>query len=207
MIFILYVVCRGTIVLWSRVGSLPQDLGLQVKEVLEIYKWCNRILGQVQCLQYLAWLLHFDKQLDAAEEAKSRAINLPLNKDQQPPACECYHPIGDIYCSRGKTEKVIDHYEMALGIASLSNWHSQLCVTHYCLAALFIDGKRFDGAHAHIEHAKSYAINDAYSLGHATELQARLLYQQHRFEEAATEASRAVDVFEKLGAKKNVESC
>ena len=191
----------------NRQLSLHKEGILQVKEALGIYEQRNEILGQAQSLQYLAWLLYSDKQLDAAEEAASRAINLPLNKDQQFPACECYRLLGDIYRSRGETEKAIDHYEMALGIASLSNWHSQLCVTHYCLAALFIDGKRFDGAHAHIEHAKSYAINDAYSLGHATKLQARLLYQQHRFEEAKAETSRAADIFEKLGAKKYVENC
>lgn len=38
-------------------------------------------------------------------------------------------------------------------------------------------------------------------------LQALILYQQHRFEEAMSEALRAADVYEKLGAERNPEEC
>jgi len=39
------------------------------------------------------------------------------------------------------------------------------------------------------------------------ELQARVWYNQHRLEEARSEVLRAADVFEKLGAAKDLEGC
>jgi tetratricopeptide (TPR) repeat protein len=88
----------------------------------------------------------------------------------------------------------------ALGIASSFNWHDHLFWAHYALAELFLDEGRFDDAHAHVERAKSHAVNNAYYLGRAMELQARVWYKQHRLEEARSEALRAADVYEKLGA-------
>jgi hypothetical protein len=40
----------------------------------------------------------------------------------------------------------------------------------------------------------------AYYLGRTVELQAGVWYKQHRLEEARTEALRAADVYDKLGA-------
>ena len=66
---------------------------------------------------------------------------------------------------------------------------------------------RSDDAQTHLEHAKSHTVNNAYLLGHATEAQAAIWHQQHRLEEARSEALRAVDLFEKLGAVRDVECC
>jgi hypothetical protein len=52
----------------------------------------------------------------------------------------------------------------------------------------------------HIEQAKSHVVNDAYLLGRAVEFQALIRYGQRRLKEARSEASHAIEIFEKLGA-------
>jgi len=98
----------------------------QVKEASKIHKRLGNTSGQAQSWQSLAWLLYDDKQLDAAEEAASRAINLLSDKKEQFTVCECHRLLGNIYHSKGRTEKAIGHFEAALGIASPFNWHNQL---------------------------------------------------------------------------------
>ena len=74
-------------------------------------------------------------------------------------------------------------------------------------AAPSIQKARFDDANAHVQYVKSYAVNnhDSYTLARATELQARVWHLQQRFEEAKTEALRAIDAFEKFGVVKDAE--
>ena len=72
---------------------------------------------------------------------------------------------------------------------------------------LFFDQNRFDDAHAHVERAKSHVINHPYLLGRAMELQALFWYQEGRFKEAKSEASRAVDIYERTEAASNLEDC
>ena len=50
-------------------------------------------------------------------------------------------------------------------------------------------------------------MNDAYLLGRAMELQAGFRYQQSRLGEAKAEVLHAADVYEKVGAAKDVEDC
>ena len=178
----------------------------QVEEALEIYKRRNSISGQTGCLQRLAELLYGDKQLDAAEEATSQAIDLSGGGNQHT-VCNCYALLGEICRSRGEMEKAINHFETALGIASTSNWHGQLFSINCDLAELFCGENMFDEAHAHIGLAKSHAINNPYQLGRAMMLQARFWYKERRLEEAKSEALRAVGVFEKLGATRKLEEC
>ena len=104
-------------------------------------------------------------------------------------------------------KKAIHHLEVALEIASSLNLDDQLFWIHHDLAHLFIEGRRFDDTQAHIERAKSHAINNAFSLGRAMRLQANLWYIQRMFEKAKSEASHAADVFEKLGAAQDLEKC
>ena len=70
------------------------------------------------------------------------------------------------------------------------------------MAQLFLKQVRFDDANAHIQRAKLHAIDNraSYTLAHATEMQAQVWRGKRRFEEAKSEALRAVDAFEKLGA-------
>jgi tetratricopeptide (TPR) repeat protein len=107
----------------------------------------------------------------------------------------------------GERDKATHHLEVALGIASSFGWDEALFWVHYWLAWLFFDECGFDDAHAHIERAKSHTTNSVYNFGYATEMQARIWYEQHRLEEAKTEALRAADVYERLGATKDMEDC
>ena len=176
----------------------------QVEEALEIYQRLNDVTGQARSLQQLGWLLFEDKQLDAAEEAASKAISL-LDKGDQFHLCDCYLLLGNIYCSRGETEKAIDHYEAALRIASAFNWHDSVFWIHHSLADLLFEENRFGDAHIHAEHAKSQAINNPYTLGRGTELQAKFWYRQGMLEEAKSEVLRAIDIYEKIAM--DVEDC
>ena len=75
----------------------------------------------------------------------------------------------------------------------------------FCLAQLFFGEGKSSDAHVHLERAKSHAVNDPYILARASRLRARFWYEQHMFEEARSEALRALNVFEKLGASDDVE--
>jgi len=190
----------------NRMLGLHGEGILQAKEALGIYEQLDDRSGQARSQQLLASLFHDDDQLDAAEEAASRALNLSTEDDQFTP-CDCYRLLGKICHSKGETEKAISHFEKALGIASSFNWNGHLFWIHYCLVVLFLDKDRFDDAQAAIERAKSHAINNQNFMGRAIELQARVWYRQSRLEEAKSEVLRAADVYEKLGAAMNLESC
>jgi len=178
----------------------------QAKEALGIHEQLDNKFGQAQSLQGLASLLYDDGQLAAAEEAASCAINLSIEDDQFT-LCDCYRLLGRICRSKGETDKAIDHFEKALGIASSFNWNDSLFWIHYELVVLFLGENRFDDAQAAIERAKPHAVDDPYNLGRAIRLQARIWRKQGRFEEAKSEALRAADIFERLGAAKDVENC
>ena len=179
----------------------------QAREASEIFERLGDTAEQAERLISLAYVLHDDKQLDAAQEAALRAIDLLPEKGKQFQVCQGHRILGNIYHSKGNTEKAIHHYEVALEIASLLNLDGQLFLVHFALAGMFSGEGRFDKAFAHIEHAKSHAINDAFSLGRAMELQANVWYKQCMFEKAKLEASHAVDVYEKLGAAQNLGGC
>ena len=191
----------------NRVLDLRKE-GIQLaKEGLEILERLGDTAEQARCLNILASLLREDRQLDAAEEAASRAINLLPEKGQEAGVFGSHRLLGLIYQSKGETVKAIHHFEVALGIASSFNWHDYLFRIHYGLARLFLDEGRFDDAHNHIERAKPYTSDYPYYLGLAMVLQAELWYKQHRREEARTEALRAADVYEKFGAVQDLERC
>ena len=179
----------------------------QAKEALEIYRRLDDGSGQVHSLSRLAYLLHDNGQLNAAEEAASEVINRFSGEGEQFQVCQCYRILSNVYDSRHETEKAIDHFKIALEIASSFNWHDPLFWTHYSLAELRSNEGRFDDAHTHIEHAKSHTANDAYNLGRAAELQARFWYRKQRFEEAGSAASHAADAFERLEAMANTKRC
>jgi len=200
------------------ISDANRNLGLykegiqQVNEALGIYKWFNNTTGQARSWQQLAWLLYDDKQLDgkhldAAEEAALQAIDLISDKGDQFPVCECHRILGKIYRSKGQTEKATNHLKTALRIATTFNWHGQLFWIHHSLAQLSSGESRFDDAHIHIKHAKSYASNDTYRLARAMELQARFWYKQHKFKEARSEALHAANAYEKIRAAGDVEAC
>ena len=182
--------------------------GIQVmKEALEILERLGDTMGRAQCLIELASLLESYKQFDAAGETASRAIDLLPDQGQPFQACNFHHFLGRIHRSKGETEKAILHFVVALEIASSFNWHRLLFWIHYDLAWLFLHEGRFDNAHVHIERAKLCTADNAYDLGRVMELEAWVLCAQHRLEEARSEALRAVNVYEKLGAAEDAEDC
>jgi len=177
------------------------------KEALEIYERLGDTGRQADCWIKLAWLFRADEQLDAAEEAAFRAIALLPEQGEQHRVSQSHLVLGGIYRTKGETEKAIHHNEVVIGIASSFNWLNQLFWAHYNLARLFRDQGKFDDAQTHIEHAKSHTADNTYYLGHATEVQAAILYKQRRLEEARSEVLRAVDLYGKLGAATDMENC
>jgi hypothetical protein len=108
-------------------------------------------------LDDLPWLYRDDRQLDVAEEATSRAIDLFSEKGQQYRLCGCHRLLGLIYQSKGEAERIIHHFEVVLGMATCSNWCGESYWIHRSMARLFLRSGRFDDAQAHLERAKLHA--------------------------------------------------
>jgi tetratricopeptide (TPR) repeat protein len=198
--------------LWSishpnRMLGLNKEGIQQSREALEIYKLLNDVSGQARSLCRLGYLLKDDGQLDAARGAAEQVVDRFSGGDEQVSICGAHRLLSDICRRKGETEKAMDHLQIALGIASSFSWDNLLFWIHDGLARAFFDKGEFDDAHAHIEHAKSHAINDTYLLGYAAAQGARFWYRQGKFEEARSAASQAIDVFGRLGATKKIGVC
>jgi tetratricopeptide (TPR) repeat protein len=191
----------------NRMLTLCEEGTQQAREALQIYEQLDDVSRQARALCQLAYSFDGDGQLDAAEETALQMIDRFLGKGEQFEICQCYRLLGEIWCSKGETEKAIGHLESALEIASSFNWHIQLLWIYYDLAELSFDEGRFDDAHIHIELAKSHAVHDPYRLGRVVEQQAWFWYRQGKVEEAKSTASHAADVYERFGATKDVEDC
>ena len=208
-------------------GLYEEGIG-QVEEALDIYDRLKHTRGQAYSWLQLARLRYGEGQLDDAEKAALRAINLlsneeglrsderellshgtePLtNKREKFSVCSSYHLLGDICRSKGRTEKATDHYQTALKMALSFGWDDQLFRSNYSLAELFFDQDRFREAHAYVENAKSQVANDPYQLGRAMSLQAGFWYKEGKFEEAKSEALGAISVYEEIGVEKELEAC
>jgi tetratricopeptide (TPR) repeat protein len=187
-------------------GLFKEGIG-QAREALGICERVGFAAGQGDCLIKLALLLHDDEQLDAAEEAASRAIKILPEKGEEWKVCKSHRVLGIIYRSKGEKEKAIYHHETALATASSFGWSEVLFWGHYGLAVLFASEDDFDDAHNHIEKARPWAVDDPYLLGRATFLQAIIYYRQHKFEDSASEALDALEIFERLGAQGDAELC
>ena len=179
----------------------------QAKEALEIYRRLGKTIGQALSLNQLAWLFFGDNQLGAAKDAASGTIDLLPEKGQEYLLCKSHRVLGMTYQSKGEKEKAISHFETALRIATPFNWSDSLFWVHYSLAWLFVDEDKFDEANAHIEQAKSHAVNDAYLLGCAMQMQAQVWYRQGKLEDAKYEAHSALEVYDKLGAARSAGTC
>ena len=181
--------------------------GIEAKEAVEVYKQLNSLFRQGLSWRQLAQLLYADDQLDSAKEATSQAIDFFSDGDNQYSVCECYRLLGKISRYKGEGDKALDYFKTALGIATASNWHDPLFWIRFNMADLYFHTNKFEDAHAHIEQAKSHAINDLYQLGRATEKQATFWYKECKFEEARCEALCAAEIYKKIGATKDVEDC
>ena len=197
----------------SSLSDANHQLGLhkegiqQLEEAREIFGRFGDTAGQAECSINLAWLMRDDGRLDAARDAASHAINLLPKGGEQFLACQANRVLGAIYRSKGESDNAVLSLKVALEIASSFNWYNEVLRVNLSLAEVFSDLGRFDDAHAHIEDAKLHAVNDAYNLARAMKVQANLWYIQGRLEEAKFEALRAVDIFEKFGATRDLEGC
>ena len=191
----------------NRLLCLYEEGSQQAKEALDIFERIGEIGEQTQCLNYLARLFLDNKQLDAAENAACRAIDLAPDKGQEYLSCQLHRTLGQIYQRKGEKGKAIHHFETTLRIASPFNWHGILFWIHYDLIELFRDEQEFDEAHTHIERAKPHTVNDAYKLGRVTGIRADVWYRQHRLEQAQSEALQALEIYERLGATKEASNC
>ena len=187
-------------------GRLKEGIE-QMKEEMELYEQLGITGAQAICFIRLASFLCSDERFDAAEEAAFRAIGLLPGKDEENLVCKSHRALGRIYRSKGEIEKSVHRYEVAIGIASPSDWHDDLFWLHYELAELFGGEDRLDDAQVHVERAKLHMGRNARLLGAAMEMQAAIWYGQHRLEEARTEALRAADTYDELGAVEYVECC
>ena len=189
----------------NRYMYLDEEGIAQAKEASEIFERLGQAVQHADSLVSLAWLLCDANRLNAAEEAGSRAIGLLPEEGEDLLVCQGHRVLGDIYQSKGEAKKAVHHFEIALGIASSLNLVGQVFWTHFSLAWVFFEERKFDDAQAHVEYAKSLAANNTYLPARASLLQAQLWHAQNRLGEAKSEALCALDVFEKLGATKNAE--
>ena len=176
----------------------------QAKEALDIQGRLRNTAQQAKCLNSLAWLLFKDGQLGAAEEVVFFTIDILPKTGWEFLLCVSHQLLGNIYRCEDRKKDAIHHLIEALRIAFRFNFHDQPFWIHYCFAWLFRDRGELNDAHAHIIQAKLYTISDAYYLGRAAGMHATILYGQRRFEEAMSEASRAIEIFGKLGSVENV---
>jgi tetratricopeptide (TPR) repeat protein len=79
--------------------DLYQEGIRQAKEALEIFERNNDTVEQAQVLNTLAELLLDDEQLDAAEDAASRAIDLVPEKGQEFTVCQLHQTLGRVHQS------------------------------------------------------------------------------------------------------------
>jgi tetratricopeptide (TPR) repeat protein len=191
----------------NRWSGLHQEGIQQAREALEIYERLGDVMGQARCSNELARLLWADNQLDTARDTASRTIDLIPAKGDEFLVCQSHLILGNIHRSKKEREKSVHHFKTALGIASRFDWKDELFWIHYDLAFLFLDEANFNDAQAHAEQAKSYTAENRYNLGRAMEVQARIFYRQRRNEDTKSEVLRALEIFEKLGAAKDVEAC
>ena len=190
----------------NRLMGFHEEGMVQAKDALEIYERLGDTKKLTWCLTTIAYLFRDDNQLDAAEEAASRALNLSSGDGNGWGLCDSHQLLAHIYRRRGETEKAIHHYETAIEIASPPNWDGHLFGAHIALVMLFRAEGRFEDAQTHLERANSHAYTP-YLLARVIELQAGIWFKQHRFEEARLEFLRAIDAFEKLGATVDAERC
>ncbi|KAF9781816.1 hypothetical protein BJ322DRAFT_1111732 [Thelephora terrestris] len=175
----------------------------EAKEALEIMERVGGDYSRARCLVSLADLLLENNQLDAAEDAISGAINL-WEEDQQFNICQSHRILGLIYGRKGEREKAVQNFEVALGIASRFEWHTQIFWIHHSMAWLFYLEDELDDAQAHITQAKLHADDDKLCLSIAMEMQGWFWYGQDRLEDAMSEALGAKEIYEKLGAARDL---
>ena len=171
----------------------------QVKKALEIYEKLDNAVDQVDCLHRLAFFSIENGQVDAAEEAASRAINLSSGGPSQAQLSDHHYALGHICQRRGKTEAAIDHYVKAIEMARPLNSKVKLRRVIPSLMELLIEEERFDDAQVYLEQLKPDLVGGPVHQGMAMLGQAQIWYHQGKLEEARSKLLRSIDLFEGFG--------
>ena len=188
----------------NRMLGLHKEGIQQAKEALAIYEQLGDTGMQAECWDNLGRLFLSDEQLDAAEKAELHTIDLLPEKGQEYRIFKSHRGLGHIYWAKREREKAIHHFEKALRIASTFEWRIELSRIHYDLAGLFWKDNESNDAHSHVNQAKLYADDDLHHLGRVMELKSMILHQQHRLEDAVTEALGTLEIYQKLGASVDI---
>jgi len=72
---------------------------------------------------------------------------------------------------------------------------------------MFCDAAEFENAHAYMTQAEQHTLNNKHHLGCAMKGRASIWYRQGRLEDAVSEVMCAIEIFEKLGAARNLDKC
>jgi tetratricopeptide (TPR) repeat protein len=111
----------------------------RAKESLGIFERISDVGKQGHALNNLAWVLYANEELDAAETAASRAIQLLSEDGQEFRVCDSHLFLGRIYQDKGEREKAIFHLKMTLEITSHFGWISpRSFMAHRGLAVQFL---------------------------------------------------------------------
>jgi tetratricopeptide (TPR) repeat protein len=189
----------------SGLSDANRNLGLyaegiqQAREAIGILQRLGEITEEADSWNDLARSLHSDNQLDAAEAAVIHAIGLLPEKGQEFRLCQSHQDLGEIYHSKGEREKAIDHFKIALGIASTFKWDRLLHLINHSLARLFAEERNWDDTNTYLERAKTHMSGDEPILCYTVVAQAAVWYQQGRLEDATSEALAALKISEELG--------
>ena len=147
-----------------------------MEEALEIFERQGEVKGQTQCLIQLVWLFWYRMQIDAAEKAALRAVDLLSEEGQEFIVCDLHQILGKLYQRKGEKQKAIHHFETALRLASTYNGHDEPFWIHCNLADLFRKEGDFVNANAHTERANSHVIDYAYKRGRAMRMQTKVRF-------------------------------
>jgi tetratricopeptide (TPR) repeat protein len=187
--------------------ELLEEAIQHAREALGIFEQLKDTMRQAQCLSLLALSFLHDGQVDTAEGTASLAITLLPENTKRIILYRCHQVLGEIHRYKRDNKKAIEHLELALGIASSHNWHSEAFSIYHQLVSLFIAEGEFGNANARLERAKLHAVDNARNLAGVVQLQALIFFHQNRLAEARSEALCAVEAFEKIGAVMDAENC
>ena len=177
----------------------------QAKEAITIYQRLGDMTQVASCYAHLSRLFRRANRLEDAEKSESQAIGLidALMPTADSMSRSSFHgDLRTIYSLRRDKKKLAFHVRATLAGASDRDTRFRL---HSTLAAIHATEGRFDRAEAHLEHAETFAANSSYELGEVVLLRALFLRKQSKFEEARSEAPRALDLMEEFGGGDKVE--
>ena len=171
----------------------------QAEEALKIYEQLDNTVGQADSLGCLAFLFAERDQFGPAEEAASRAVNLSSGERRQSHICGQHQILGKICSSRGEMEAAISHLNKALEISRSLNLQDKQSMIIFFLVPLLAQTRRFDDAQAYLDQLKLGMANNPFNVGTVMLAQAALWRDQGKFEEAKSEALRAIHFYKTLG--------